>query len=42
MLTDAEIADGADSWHALPDPFADLAPLADEQDTRPAAEELRS
>ena len=31
LLTDAEIADGADGWRTLPDPFADFFPLAEEQ-----------
>jgi G3E family GTPase len=33
LLTDAEIADGADGWRELPDPFADFFPLHDETST---------
>ncbi|MEV4350316.1 GTP-binding protein [Actinoplanes sp. NPDC049596] len=29
LLTDAELADGADSWRALPDPFAGFFPTED-------------
>ncbi|MCM4077998.1 CobW family GTP-binding protein [Paractinoplanes hotanensis] len=35
LLTDAEIADGADGWHALPDPFAGFFPADSEPE--PAA-----
>ena len=34
LLTDAELANGTDSWHTLPDPFAEFFPLTD---PRPAA-----
>ena len=37
LLTDAEIAEGADGWRDLPDPFADFFPLHDEQEGVPAA-----
>lgn len=32
LLTDAEIAEGADGWRDLPDPFADFFPLHDDQE----------
>ncbi|GAA0485464.1 cobalamin biosynthesis protein CobW [Paractinoplanes deccanensis] len=38
LLTDAEIADGAESWGALPDPFADFFPLDDGADQPASAE----
>lgn len=39
LLTDAELAGGADGWRALPDPFAGFFPLQEETD-RPAVTEL--
>lgn len=35
LLTDAEIADGAERWHAFPDPFAGFFPTGSQQE--PAA-----
>ncbi|WP_433796815.1 CobW family GTP-binding protein [Actinoplanes sp. CA-252034] len=33
LLTDAELADGFDTWPSLPDPFAGCFPLTDERST---------
>ncbi len=33
LLTDAELADGSDTWRNLPDPFAGCFPLTDEDHT---------
>lgn len=40
LLTDEEIAEGAEGWRALPDPFADFFPLEDEREQAAVTENV--
>ncbi|MDY7085042.1 MAG: GTP-binding protein [Actinomycetota bacterium] len=42
LLSDAELADGTDSWRVLPDPFADFFPADDDADLPAATERATS